>query len=61
MPFNDEKNLVIGRDNYIFFYDISDYYKPVLLSTSNLDDDNTSLDSGYVTSDNKFIVLSADT
>lgn len=61
MTFNNEKNLVLGRDNFLFFYDIFDISNPKLLSKTNFNNENSSLDSGYITNDMKYIVLSADT
>ncbi|KAL4476388.1 hypothetical protein ABPG74_010121 [Tetrahymena malaccensis] len=57
--FNNDNNLVIGRDNHIYFYDISNIKNPKQISTLSISSGNQ-IRSAYITKDLKNIVVAGD-
>ncbi|EAR88095.2 transmembrane protein, putative (macronuclear) [Tetrahymena thermophila SB210] len=57
--FNKDNNLVIGRDNHLYFYDISDIKNPQQISTLSISTGNQ-IRSAYITKDLKKIIVAGD-
>ncbi|KAL4476390.1 hypothetical protein ABPG74_010123 [Tetrahymena malaccensis] len=57
--FNNDNNLVIGRDNHIYFYDISHIKNPKQISTLSISSGNQ-IRSAYITKDLKNMIVAGD-